>query len=412
MSLTRGKGHRAGTFAALRSQSFRLLWIAMLISNIGTWLQVVAQDLLVYDLTHRALDLGYVYLARAVAIVMVSFIGGALSDRWDKRKLLMTTQVVYAAISMTLGMVVYFGVVQVWHVIVASFLSAMLQGVEQPSRQALVPHLVKQEHLPNALALNSLVFALSAAVGPAIAGPLVSVLGMSWGFFLNALSFVAVFGAVWSMKLSPVQGVPTAESLGTQMLSGLRYVVSRSELLLLLSLLMVFGFFAFPYQAMLPVFVRTSFGGGISQFGYLRAAPGVGALIGSFLLAHFSEVPYKGWLMVGAGVGFIAAVITFSATSSFGLALLLICCASLLFTVFQTTLQTLLQLNTTDSMRGRVMGLWAIGMIGMWSLGTLPLSWAADHYGVAMATAGSALIAGLYAIVVAFAGRRVITKLG
>ena len=154
-----------GTFAALRSRNFRLLWGGQLISNSGAWLQMVAQDYLVYRLTGRAVDLGYVSLVRAIALISLSFVGGTIVDRLSKRRLLMLTQTLFALLTGGLGLLVQLELVQVWHVVVVSFLSAALLAVDQPARQTLVPALVPREHLMNAIALNSVAFTGAAARG-------------------------------------------------------------------------------------------------------------------------------------------------------------------------------------------------------------------------------------------------------
>jgi len=158
---------RPGTFAALRHRNFRLMWISLIVSNSGTWLQSVAQDWLVYRLTGRALDLGYVNAARAIALISLSFLGGAIVDRVDKRRLLLVTQTLFTLSAALLGLLVQWRVVQVWHIIALSFFNAVILAVDQPARQALLPQLVPRRDLFNAIALQSVTFTGAAAIGPA-----------------------------------------------------------------------------------------------------------------------------------------------------------------------------------------------------------------------------------------------------
>lgn len=399
-----------GTFAALRHRNFRLLWISLLVSNSGTWLQSVAQDFLVYRLTGRALDLGLVNVVRAIALIGLSFFGGALADRMDKKRLLLFTQSAFAALAVLLGVLVQTGTVRVWHVVVLAFLNAVLLAADQPTRQSLLPQLVPREDLGNAIALNSVTFTGAAAIGPALAGPLVALVGLGWAFQLNALSFAAVIGAVWALRL-PAREKEESEPVGRAVAAGVRYVRASPTILLLVGLLSVFSFFAVPYQSVLPVFADRVFGGGVRELGWLRAAPGVGALAGGFLFARFSRFPHKGQLAVAGFVAFSIALLLFARTGRLPLALPLLFLAGGFATLFTSTVQTLLQHQTDDKMRGRVMSLFAICVIGMWPLGALPLSWASDRFGVQAATTAGALIALLYALSVAFRKRALLADL-
>lgn len=388
------------------------MWISLLVSNSGTWMQAIAQDLLVYDLTGRALGLGIVSVARAVALISLSFVGGTIADRLDRRKLLIVTQTLFAASAALLGLLVQTGLVQVWHVVALSFINAVLLALDQPARQALLPQLVPRENLMNAVALNSIAFTGAGAIGPALAGPVVAALGTAWGFYLNAISFAAVIWAAWSLRLPPAPPRKQEEPVLTAVAEGMRYIAGAPSILLLVSLLTVFSFFAMPYQSLLPVFARQVFHGDVQELGWLRAATGMGALAGGFLLARFGgRVRRKGRLVIASGLGFTAILILFAFTPAMTAALALLFFAGMLFTGYQSTIQTLMHHLTDDAMRGRVMSLFAISVIGMWPLGTLPLSWAADQFGVAYATAGGALIAGLYALGVMVGGRKVLARL-
>ncbi len=390
-----------GTFAALRSRNFRLLWGGQLISNSGAWLQMVAQDYLVYRLTGRAVDLGYVSLVRAIALISLSFVGGTIVDRLSKRRLLMLTQTIFALLTGGLGLLVQLELVQVWHVVVVSFLSAALLAVDQPARQTLVPALVPREHLMNAIALNSVAFTGAAALGPALAGPVVGLFGIAWGFYLNALSFFAVFWAAWALRLPPRPDRGETGGMGDALLSGLRYVRATPVLFTLVGLLAVVTFFAFPFQTLLPVFADRYFAGGVAVLGYLRAAPGFGALVGGLLLARIAGSGNRQRLVILGSLGFSAALVAFSLTRSLPLALLLLFCANLAFTVFQSTSQTIMHTVTSDAMRGRVMSLFTISAIGMWPLGSMPLSWGADRFGAPAALMAGALVSALFTLGVA-----------
>ncbi len=411
LAATHTRPQPGATFAALHHRNFRLMWLSLLVSNSGTWLQAVAQDFLVYNLTGRAVDLGLVSLARAVALISLSFLGGTIADRLDKRKLVLVTQTLFAAAAVTLGVLVQTGRIQVWHVVALSFVNATLLAVDQPARQSLLPHLVPREDLMNAIALNSITYTGAAALGPALAGPIIGAVGMAWGFYLNALSFLSVMWAVWTLQLPPhlprAQSEPVLSAIG----SGLRYITSSPVILLLVSLLTVVSFFAVPYQSLLPVFATRVFHGDYRELGYLRAAPGIGALAGGFLLARFAVFPHKGWLMLGGALGFSASLLAFAFMEWMPAALALLMATGLMFTVFQSTVQTLMQQLTADDMRGRVMSLFTISAIGMWPLGAWPMGWAADRFGVTAAVAGGVVVAGTYALAVTAGAGRMLGRL-
>ena len=387
------------TFAALRHRNFRLLWISLLVSNSGTWLQSVAQDYVVYKLTGRALDLGLVNIVRAVPLILLAFVGGTIADRVDRQKMLLFTQSAFAVLAAALGILVQTGLVQVWHVVLLSFLGAALLAFDQPARQSLIPALVPKEDLANAIALNSVTYTGAAAIGPAIAGPLVALVGLPWAFYLNAASFGAVLFAVAAMRFPAPQRHSESdsglESVLSAVTSGLRYVSVSPSLLLLIGLLCAFSLFAAPYQSLLPVFNGAHFGGSVQSLGWLRTAPGIGALVGGFFLARQAQTSDKKRLIFAGGLGFCGSVVLFSWSGLLPLALGILFFTGAFSTVFTSTVQTLLQRLADDRMRGRVMSLFTICVLGMWPLGSLPLAWASDHIGVQAAVSGGAVLAAL-----------------
>jgi MFS family permease len=405
----------AATFTALRHRNFRLLWISLLVSNSGTWLQSVAQDYVVYKLTGRALDLGLVNIVRAVPLILLAFVGGTIADRVDRRRMLLFTQTAFAVLAVVLGVLVQTQLVRVWHVVLLSFLGAVLLAFDQPARQSLLPALVPKEDLANAIALNSVTYTGAAAIGPALAGPLVAVVGLPAAFYLNAFSFSAVLFAVGAMRLpasrKPQNTDKEPESVAAAIASGIRYVAASPALVLLVGLLIAFSFFAAPYQSLLPVFNGRLFGGSVQSLGWLRAAPGVGALIGGIYLAQGAQSSDKKRLIIVGGLGFCATILLFSWCGLLPLALIALFGAGAFSTVFTSTVQTLLQRIADDQMRGRVMSLFTICVLGMWPLGSLPLAWASDKIGVQAAVSGGAAAAALLITAALWFARRTVSQL-
>lgn len=401
------------------------MWISLIVSNSGTWLQSTVQDQLVYSMTGRALDLGWVNGARAAALIMLPFFGGTLVDRIDKRRILITTQTLFALFAVLLGWLVQTGGVRVWHIVVLSFFNAALLAVDQPARQALLPQLVPKPEFMNAIALNSITFVGAAALGPALAGPVVRWFGVGASFYVNAASFGAVIWAVWLLDLTP--RASSHRSALRELEAGMRYLASSRALLLIVSVLTAYSFFALPYQALLPVFVGRVFhpaagtraltatgvlaSRDVALLGYMRSAAGVGALLGGLMVARWSHHNGKGTQALRAAVILSAALLAFCATRSISIALVCLLAAGVLQTVISATVQTLMQHLTTDEMRGRVMSLYSISVVGMQPLGALPLAWAADRLGAGWALAAGVSVACCYALSLAVLGRDVIRRL-
>lgn len=396
------------TFAALGHRNFRLMWISLLVSNSSTWMQSVAQDSLVYDLTGRAFDLGLINMAKAIAMISLAFLGGTLADRFDRRKLLITTQLCFAASAFLLALLVDLKLVQVWHVVAVGFFNAAVLAVDQPLRQSMLPDLVPKEHLLNAISLNSITWVGAAAFGPALAGPIISALGMSAGFYLNGLGILAVVFAAVALRL-PERAAGKAVPVGNALREGFRHIIGSPTILILVALLTVVSFFAVPYGSLLPVFARQVFGGNYQELGWLRAAPGLGALTGGLMLARLAHSRSRGLLAPLGGMLFGIALILFSLADSIWLGLILLFAAGIALTMMQSVVQTLLQYLATNATRGRIMSLYALCAIGIGPLGSLPLSWVADQYGVGIAVRGGALVAGLFALgVLVFARGRLL----
>lgn len=382
---------RVQTFRALRYRDFRLLWISLVVSSVGTWLQIVSQSLLVLQISHNSpLALGVVSLAQASSFFLFAFIGGSIADQSDKRRFLLITQSLSMVLAAILGLLTLSGVIQVWMVVALAFCSGTILSFDQPARSALIPTLVPREDLMNAISLQAMVFNGAAFVGPTIAGVLIEVFsstgpGTSRGslfpyagnFFLNAISFMGVLVVLYLLRLpeeaareSTAKRGPLlasiAASLGTvRRDAALPWVLSGYGALL---------FFGPSNTLILPIFGIQILHLPPAQLGMLFSAGGLGTIIGALAVASLGDFRYKGVLLLSSLLLWTAALIIFALSHIFWLSLL----ALLLFGIAQNgvgaTTITLLQTRVPPHMRGRVMSLNTLLMMGVRPLGDFPAS--------------------------------------
>src|SRR5215203_3076454 len=393
-------------FSALRNRNFALLWIGSVISNSGSWMQIVAQGWLVYQLTDSPLMLGLVGMARATPMIFLPPMGGVVADRVPRLKLLKVTQILSLLVALLLAVLVSTGMIEVWQIIVLSFLSGAVNAFDQPTRQALLPELVRPADMTNAIALNSAAWQGAALIGPTLAGATVAVAGLSVAFYANAASFLAVVIALYLMRGVPERAAGGGRQRGlfSDLIEGLRYVRATRLIATLLLLSAVTNIFGRSFQQLLPVFARDVLHVGTSGLGLLMAAPGAGTLIGAVAIGAMGDVRRKGMVLVVAMLAFGGVLALFTLSRSFVLSLLLLTLAGTATIVFSSMLMTMLQLSAPGAMRGRVMSLVTVTMQGFAPLGALLTGAIATAIGTPRAVAMSALVvaaAGLLAAVAA-----------
>lgn len=387
-------------FAALTHRNYRLLWTGLIVSNVGTWMQLVSQSWLIHEMTGRATDLGILGLTRALPLIVLSLVGGTLADSVDKRRLLYLTQSLAAAFAILQGALTHLGLIQVWHIWALGFVSSTVLAFDQPTRQAMLPHLVPREDFMSAITLFSVTFNGASVLGPALAGLLVPVTGYAWAFYLNGISFAAVLAALALMRLPPPVARP-GEPVWRQVREGITYIWRHPTLRSLVLLAAAFGLFGAPYNAMLPVY-RVVLGIDERALGFLSSAPGLGTLLGGLVLTtHFARVRWKGWLLLGAAGAFVLFLIAFATSKSYALSVVLLVGVGACVTAFSSTTQTLLQHATDDRMRGRVVSMFTITVIGFQPLGALDLGWAVDRLGAPLAISLAAAVVGAIALLLA-----------
>ncbi len=387
-------------FAALGYKNFRLIWWGLIVSNMGTWMQNVANGWLVLQLTNSPLWLGILGFSFAIPMILIPPFAGAVVDRVHRVKLLFFTQSMQLLNALVLALLTWSGNVQVWHILLNSFIGALLLAFDNPSRQALIPDLVEPRDLLNALSLNSATYTGAALVGPALAGILLEPLGAGTLFFLNSISFLAVIFALTAMRDVRTHSGGQHGSLTDTFTKGLKYAWGNRLILALLALSAVSAIFGRSYQSLLPAFSRDIWQTGPQGYGYLLAAAGGGALVGAFGLASFKRVPHQGAVLLLSGVLFSIALILFSMSPSFILGLILLFIAGVTSTVFSTIIATFIQLSVPNEMRGRVMSLYTVTLIGLPSLGALGIGAFAEWLGGVQGAPHAVLIGAIILVVI------------
>ena len=393
----------AQTFQALRHRNFLLLWIGMIVSMTGRWVMITAQSWLVYELTGSAFLLGMVGFCTSLPTFFLSPLGGAFADRLDRRKLLMVTQCSMMVFVLALATLITTGVIEVWHILLIAALSGSVMAFDMPTRQALVPELVGEEDLTNAIALNSSVFHGTRIWGPTIAGLLVPLIGTGGCFYLTGASYAGIVGALLLMKVPPRVSRARETTVWRNMAEGFGYVRTSSIVLILVAMAAVSSLFGTAQRSLMVIFAEDVLNVGPSGFGFLMGASGVGALIAALAVASLGDFRYKGWLLfIGAVIrGLTLLFFAMSTHMPLSLAILLIGGAS--ETAYMTMNNTIMLLSAPDHMRGRVMSAYTLTTAGLTPLAALQGGTLAQFLGAPFAIGLGGSICALFALVMAFA---------
>ena len=384
-------------FKAFQYRDFRLMWFGACTSSIGTWMQIVAQSWLVYRLSHSAFLLALDQFLGGIPIFLFSLIGGVVADRVERRKILLSSQYAQMTTAALLTILVATNRVHVWHILCLSFISGVAQAFGGPAYQALIPTLVEKEDMPNAIALNSIQFNVAVMLGPALAGQALAKLGEKWCFGLNAVSFLA---PILSLSMIKARFLPakTTQSMFASLKQGIQFVRQQTSMEALIVLAFCMTALSMPMRTYIPVFVTDIFHRGPETFGNLLALMGLGSICGSLTIATAGNFKKKGLVALGALACLGTGIAGFALSKSLPLseALLVLVGASMM-AVF-ATVNSLVQLITTNEMRGRVMSVYNFAFRGGMPMGNLLSGWL-----VPMFTAPVVLsVNGLLLVVLAF----------
>lgn len=378
--------------SAFQFESFRRLWLGAFLSSIGTWIQDVALAWIIHTRIGDPLYLGLRTAAADLPLLAFMLVGGAVADRVDRRRILLASQSLQMAFAVTLGLLWAFDRLGIEAILLIAFLTGLSQSQSAPTYQAVLTTVVPPTHIPNAVALNSLQFNLSRAVGPVIAGALLARGGTTACFFVNALSFVAVIVALWGIRMPPRTAPATQQTLASSLGEGLRHVGESRTLLSLTALGAAGSFLAFPLITYLPVFAGDVLQTGAQGYSLLLTAFGCGAIVGAVRTAHRGHVPHRGRrvLLAMIAYGVVTTVaLWWSRDQPTAMALLFLSGACM--TTAFSTLNSLVQENAPEAFKGRILSIYGLAFRGGLPLGALAA-------GMWVSTLGMPRVIGAYSI--------------
>ena len=382
MVLTEG-----GMLRALRSRNYRLFFTGQAVSLIGTWTQRIAEAWLLYRLTGSAALLGLLGFAGQIPVFVFASFGGALADRISKHRLLVATQAASMLLAFTLAGLTLGGVITPAEIFVLAVLLGTVNAIDTPVRQSFLVELVDRRNLMNAIALNSSAFNSARMLGPAVAGILIAALGEGWCFLLNGLSFLAVLASLLAIRGLLPPPVRPRKSPFADMAEGLRFVRNADAIRTLLVLLGAMSFIGVPFRVVMPLFADRVFHGNAQTLGWLMGAAGAGALVAALTLARREGLTgLDRWIAAG-GVAFGASLFGVGLSHSLPLSLALLVVTGFSMIVLMAGCNTLIQSLVPDHLRGRVMAMYAMMLMGMTPLGSLYTGTIAQHLGAPAAVA-------------------------
>ncbi|MHB8205748.1 MFS transporter [Mucilaginibacter sp.] len=382
------------TFRAFKSRNYRLYFSGQSISLIGTWMQKTAVSWVIYTLTHSTLMLGVTLFASQFPSFLFSLYGGVISDRYNRYKVLLTTQVLSLVQAVLLAILILLKHYEVWEILSLSVFLGVINAFDVPARQSLVYEMIDdKDDLPNALALNSSMVNLSRLIGPGIAGIILEKVGDGTCFLLNALSFVAVITSLLMMKLPKYISKPHTKNVLGELKEGYHYIKRTPEISFVIIMLMFISLFVLPYSTLIPFYASDVFHGTASTFGIIDSVIGLGAFSGAIFLAsirpghNLKKILAINTLIFGAGL------VLFSHENHYILALLFSALAGFGMMSQITISNTLLQTTADVKMRGRVISFYAMAFFGMQPLGGLLIGWVSKWIGTKNTMLGEGIIA-------------------
>jgi predicted MFS family arabinose efflux permease len=362
------------TFKAFQYHDFRLLWAGACTSSIGTWMQEIAQNWLVLEITNSPFLLGLDAFLGDIPIFLFSLVGGVIADRMDRRKLLMFSQLVQMSSAITLSILIATHKIQIWHILLSSFIVGTGQAFGGPAYSALVPSLVEKEDLPNAIALNSIQFNLARVIGPVLGGLALKYVGAAWCFGLNALSFVAVMISLMRLHIN-FNPPRTADSILTGMKQGIGFIRKQGAMETLILIAFCMTALAIPMITFLPVFAKDVFHKNELTYTLFLVTSGLGSITGALTVAALGNIANKGQVALAMLIALGAGITGFSLSKSVALSCVLLFFSGAVLMCAFAMISSLVQLITPNDLRGRVMSVYNVAFRGGMPFGSVTTGW-------------------------------------
>jgi MFS family permease len=387
-------------FSSLRVKNFRIYWCGMFVSLIGTWIQATAQGWLVFQLSKSAFLLGIVGFLSSIPVFLLSLFGGVLADRVSKRNILIWTQLSFMALAFILALLTQARLITPQQIMLVAVLNGIVMAFDAPARQAVIVELVGKENLFNAITLNSVAFNSSRIIGPAIAGILVAVIGMSGCFYINGISFLAVIIALLfiNLKVNSVNGKNSAPLVSLK--EGLWFIKNNHTILVLIAMVGLVSLFGISYVLLMPIFASDILKVGVRGFGLLMSASGFGALLGALFLARLGDFRTKGKFLVISSFVFSVALVMFSLSRAYLLSLIFLFFIGASSVAAIALVNTILQVSIPDDFRGRVMSVFMLTFAGLMPFGNLIAGGLAHILGVTTTVMASGIICGGFFLII------------
>jgi MFS family permease len=391
------------TFTALKYPNYRLWFWSQMFSMFGTWMESTALGFLVFDLTRSPAYLGLVGFASGIPTWLFMLYAGVIADRVPRRNLLVITQTAMMLLAFAIAALTFLHWIQPWHILVIAVLLGTANAFEAPARQAFVLEMVGREDMTNAIALNSAMFNTAMAVGPAAGGLIYGFLGPAWCFAINGVTFIAVIVALRLMKLAPFAPPAVRTSALADVKEGLRYVAAHPLIRTIIGLIGLVSIFGISFVTLFPAWAVNVLHGDAKTNGFLQSARGLGALVAALLIASLGRFRFRGKLLTFGTFALPVTVALFALSRRAPLSFLLAFASGLALILIFNLANALVQTNSPDALRGRIMGLYTMTFFGLMPLGALGVGFTAEHIGqTAAILIGAGVTLGAAAALAAF----------
>ncbi len=398
------RGPLGRTFSALHYRDFRLLWFGAFMSTTGTWMQTVAQGWVVLNMTNSAFLLGVDGFLATGPMLIFSLFGGVVADRVERKKIMLLSQYLQMTFAFILAVLIFSGNVKVWHIFLLSFLTGSAQSFSGPAYISLLPLLVRREDVPNAVAMNSVQFNLARVIGPLLAGIALAAWGAAACFAVNGVSFIAVIIALALIRSPQINKDAEPRGIVDEMKEGFRFVLSRKKLLMLTFLAFAGTFIGMPLVTFLPVVAKSIFALGARGYATMMTTYGLGSVCGALLVAATAHSAKKGKVALILQFVFACLLVAFAFSRQFPLSLVLLFLSGMCVVGVISLYSSLVQLTTSDAMRGRVMSIFMLAFRGGMPLGNLIAGYVANRWSITTALAINGSV--LACVALAFIARR------